>query len=565
MGYTETPNMRLLIPGVGTEPGPLYATDINTSLNKIDAHDHGAAGGVAVNASTLSWTGEVNINSQTISNIGSLNLYNNLYSFSSSFKNYLYVLNKNLYFNDGDGNAIPLTASGSPTNEYSKGVEVSAAVGYDYATFLSSVFVLYNPSLSNVRNQIDLKSIILRGTNTTWGLTLAPPTLSTDYTLTLPPSSSLPVDASLKVVNVNQYGVMNAYTLNQVGQFMGQPGADGIAAVMSSTGTSSIVSTMIAANADTILSKMSYTPSHRNRIINGSMAIDQRNSGATQTFTAAAALAYSVDRWYGYCTGANVTGARVAGSGNTAYRYQFTGAASVTAIGFGQRIESINAAYLTSQTATLSVDLANSVLTTVTWTAYYANTADTFGTRTQIATGTFTVNSAVTRYSTQISMPSQAANGVEIVFTVGAQTSGTWTIGNVQLEAGSVATPFEARLGNETLMLCQRYCQVLNSVNDSAIGYSNTTSILRATFHLKQTMRTAPNATISGTIGTASSAFATDFRAATTITAVSFVNASPNTATFSITTSTLYASTGVGDRFYITGNGNGSIVLAAEL
>ena len=46
----------------------------------------------------------------------------------------------------------------------------------------------------------------------------------------------------------------------------------------------------------------------KNRIINGAMTTDQRNAGASQTFTAGAALAYSVDRWYGYCTGANVTG-----------------------------------------------------------------------------------------------------------------------------------------------------------------------------------------------------------------------------------------------------------------
>ena len=118
----------------------------------------------------------------------------------------------------------------------------------------------------------------------------------------------------------------------------------------------------------------------KNRIINGAMAVDQRNAGASQTFTAAAALAYSVDRWYGYCTGANVTGQRVQGATVGQYRYQFTGAASVTGIGFGQRIEQLNSADLAGTTATLSVDLANSLLTTVTWTAYYANTADTFGT-----------------------------------------------------------------------------------------------------------------------------------------------------------------------------------------
>ena len=201
---------------------------------------------------------------------------------------------------------------------------------------------------------------------------------------------------------------------------------------------------------------------NRNRLINGGMAIDQRNAGASQTFTAGAALAYSVDRWYAYCTGANVTGQRVQGASAGLFRYQFTGAASVTAIGFGQRIEQLNSADLAGTTATLSVDLSNSLLTTVTWTAFYANTADTFGTlasptRTQIATGTFTVTSTVTRYNTSISIPAAATTGIEIVFTVGAQTSGTWTIGNVQLEAGTVATPFERRGHGQELLLCQRY------------------------------------------------------------------------------------------------------------
>lgn len=204
----------------------------------------------------------------------------------------------------------------------------------------------------------------------------------------------------------------------------------------------------------------------RNRIINGDMDTDQRNAGVAQTFTAAAALAYSVDRWYGYCTGANVTGQQITGATAGQFRYRFTGAASVTGIGFGQRIEQLNSADLAGTTASLSVDLANSLLTSVTWTAYYATTADTFGTlasptRTQIATGTFTVNSTVTRYFTQISVPEAATTGIEILFTVQAQTSGTWTIGNVQLEPGTVATPFERRSFGQELALCQRYYQRL--------------------------------------------------------------------------------------------------------
>ena len=239
----------------------------------------------------------------------------------------------------------------------------------------------------------------------------------------------------------------------------------------------------------------------RNRIINGDMDTDQRNAGAAQTFTAAAALAYSVDRWYGYCTGANVTGQQIAGATAGQFRYRFTGAASVTGIGFGQRIEQLNSADLAGTTATLSVDLANSLLTSVTWTAYYATTADTFGTlasptRTQIATGTFTVNSTVTRYSTQISVSGAATTGIEILFTVQAQTSGTWTIGNVQLEPGTVATPFERRSYGHELALCQRYfisqgCNAVGHVQ-SGVGAEN------MTINLPVLMRSAPTIAVSG-------------------------------------------------------------------
>ena len=219
---------------------------------------------------------------------------------------------------------------------------------------------------------------------------------------------------------------------------------------------------------------------YKNRIINGLMTIDQRNAAASQTFTAGGALAYSVDRWYGYCTGANVTGQQVAGSTtptNTQFRYRFTGAASVTAVGFGQRIEQKNSYDLAGSTATLSADLAiSATLTTVTWTAYYATTtADTFGslaspTVTQIATGTFTVTSTVTNFSTNITIPAAATTGIQIVFTVGALTAGlTWTIGNVQLEKGATATSFDYRPYGTELALCQRYFE--KSYNtDVALG-----------------------------------------------------------------------------------------------
>ena len=240
----------------------------------------------------------------------------------------------------------------------------------------------------------------------------------------------------------------------------------------------------------------------RNRIINGNMAVDQRNAGATQTFTAAAALAYSVDRWYGYCTGANVTGARVTGASANQYRYQFTGAASVTAIGFGQRIEAINCADFAGSTVTISVDLANTLLTSVAWALSYANTADTFGslaspTVTAISNGSFSVTSAVTRYSVSVAIPAAATTGLQLVLTAGAQISGTWTIGNVQLEPGTVATPFERQIYNAQLAQCQRYYYRITPAGTLRIlgnGYVTSATVADFTAPFPVTMRDEPAA-----------------------------------------------------------------------
>jgi hypothetical protein len=298
----------------------------------------------------------------------------------------------------------------------------------------------FNGSISNLR--------ILNGTilyTSNFGVPAIPLTAITNTALLT--CQGLFADAS-----VNNYAIVNS-------------GATlGLYSARQSTSQLTVDSTITLPDSSQFSTAQSF--GMHNRLINGSMSIDQRNVAASQTITAAAALAYTVDRWYAYSTGASVTGQRVAGSGALQYLYQFTGAAGTTAIGFGQRIETINCYDLNGSTVTLSAFLANSLLSTVTWTAYYANTADTFGTlasptRTQIATGSWTVSGTLTRYTTNIAIPVAARTGIEIVFTVGAQISGTWQIGAVQLEPGVVATPFEHRSIATELQLCFRYYEVM--------------------------------------------------------------------------------------------------------
>lgn len=230
----------------------------------------------------------------------------------------------------------------------------------------------------------------------------------------------------------------------------------------------------------------------RNRLINGSMQVDQRNNGSSQTFTAAAAIAYCIDRWYASCTGANVTGQRV----STAGGYTITGLAANTGTLFGQRIESLNIGDLVNANITGSITASSTSITTLTWTAYSANAADNFSAKTQIATGTFTINSTPTSYNFTFNAGANAANGVAIEFTTGALVgSQTLTYGTAQLENGSTATFFERRLYIFERSLAQGYYRTgsfsYRWFNGGTSGFVGTIPI--------PTMRAIPTTTVATT------------------------------------------------------------------
>jgi hypothetical protein len=233
----------------------------------------------------------------------------------------------------------------------------------------------------------------------------------------------------------------------------------------------------------------------RNRIINGAMQIDQRNNGAAQTITTAGS--YTVDRWTVVPTGASVTGQRVSGPTGYQYAYQITGAASVTQIVFTHKIESANVFDLVNQNVIFSVTLANSLLTTVNWQAYYPTAVDNFTTNTSIASGTFTVTSTATQYTATFNAGANVGNGLLIILSVGAQTSGTWTITGAQLEAGSSTTPFERLSIGETLALCQRYYYAAGGFAVNAVQF--------VTAPFPVTLRSNPTFTIVNCTGVQSS------------------------------------------------------------
>ena len=195
----------------------------------------------------------------------------------------------------------------------------------------------------------------------------------------------------------------------------------------------------------------------RNRLINGSFWVDQRNAGTALSLIAAAAPVYTVDRWYAAATGANITGQQVAGA-VLPVAYKFTGATGNTGTLFGQRIESANTYDLVNKNVTVSLRVASSSITTLTWTAYYANSVDNFSAKTQIATGTLAISSAMSAYSFTFNAAANAAKGICIEFTTGALTAAqTLQYEAIQLELGVVATNFEWRPLSVLIYLCERY------------------------------------------------------------------------------------------------------------
>ena len=110
---------------------------------------------------------------------------------------------------------------------------------------------------------------------------------------------------------------------------------------------------------------------------------------------------------------------------------------------------------------------------------------------------TFTGGSHPATWTTQVNANRNPSN-----IGVGGATSDYFAITGVQLEVGSVATPFEHRSYGEELALCQRYYQ---DTSDAAVGFSYTYSTgifatagnyITAPICLPVPMRAAPTVTI---------------------------------------------------------------------
>ncbi len=201
---TVSPNMNLPVPGVGLTDGPQYATDLNACLSLIDSHSHASGQGVPVNTDGLNINADLTIQSHNLTNIRSSRYAIQVAPLSvATDLGCTYVSGVDLYFNDVNGNQVRITQSGGVAGSPGSIANLTAPASASYVS-LSSKFVWQSAALTAA--DMDFGSAIMRnGTASSFALTLTPPTLSSNYSIVLPP-----LPASQKFMTLDSSGNMTA-------------------------------------------------------------------------------------------------------------------------------------------------------------------------------------------------------------------------------------------------------------------------------------------------------------------------------------------------------------------
>jgi hypothetical protein len=276
----------------------------------------------------------------------------------------------------------------------------------------------------------------------------------------------------------------------------------------------------------------------RNRVINGDMRIDQRNNGAATTTTGA----FGPDRWFfnnatdgtlsfqqstdvpsgqGFTNSARLTAtvgdASIGAAQYANIQYRIEGY-NTSDFGFGAAgASNVTLSFWVKATTTgnYSVALYNgaenyinpqqfTVNATATWEkktiTYTGATAGTWLTTNGAGANITFYPSLGSNYLGAAGWNSSALFGVTGQSNAFASNSNIFAITGVQLEIGSVATPFERRLYGQELILCQRYYEMsipqgtttFNTLAGATLGLGGSTNDLTPMSMYKVTKRANP-------------------------------------------------------------------------
>lgn len=276
----------------------------------------------------------------------------------------------------------------------------------------------------------------------------------------------------------------------------------------------------------------------RNRIINGNMMVDQRASGTT----AIVGTAYVTDRWYmedgcdavfssqqstdvptgqGFAKSLKVTSTTADASiGSTQYAVitQFIEGSNVADLAWGSsNAQTVVVSFWVKATVagTYSLTLYNNGASRICPTAYTINASNTWEKKTVVVAGdtsgtwltdtgrgiavNFYTALGSTYLGTSGAWNSSSIYGVTGQANAWASTNNIFAITGVQLERGSVATPFEQRPIGTELAMCQRYYYTSGTVVNAFMSMHSNQFGEIISFAYPVTMRATPTLTNSFT------------------------------------------------------------------
>jgi hypothetical protein len=343
----------------------------------------------------------------------------------------------------------------------------------------------------------------------------------------------------------------------------------------------------------------------RNRIINGDMRIDQRNAGAAVTHSGSADL-YVLDRWVCNSTGTpqfsvqqvtdaptgfvnssklTTTTSGTPAAGDFSYYRQYIEGTNIADLGWGAAgalTITLSFWVKSSLTGTFGGALTNNAGNRFYVFSYVINSANTWEYKTVTISGDTTgtwltttgrgitvswdTGSGSTNKTTAGSWGTTVAVGVTGGVNLVATASATWQITGVQLETGSVATPFERRPYGEMLMLCQRYCQKLagdTAYTVVADGWQSSTTSGVFTYSFGNPMRASPTLT-TGTVGDFYARNGSITSNLSTLTLDTGVNATKESVSFIATWAGAGGAAGYGTQL-VSGANAPKVILSAEL
>lgn len=182
-----SPNMNLPVPVVGTDPGPDWANNVNASLSAIDSHNHSSGQGVQIGPAGMNINADLSFNGNNATTLRTSRYSSQSGTLSGSTDlDCTYVVNGDLYYNDGSGNQVRITQSGSVTG--ATGTITGLPSGTASASFSAGTFSFQ--SATNTPATMSVGPLVMGAASASpHTVTLSAGTMAADYSIVWPTSA----------------------------------------------------------------------------------------------------------------------------------------------------------------------------------------------------------------------------------------------------------------------------------------------------------------------------------------------------------------------------------------